>query len=194
MLLIRHAATDMTGRLCGQIDPPLNAKGRQQASALAVLLRRWNVRRLYASDLQRCVETAQALANLWNIPIVARSDLREISFGAWEGRLWSDIRGAEPDIKTIESFPELCPPRGETFACFRNRVLSALKETLADCNGQLAAVVTHVGVMRVVLNSLSSTNRIWDCRQKIDHCSVYRIRVRGLELGGGLYHRKGPFQ
>lgn len=188
LFLIRHAATDMTGRLCGQIDPPLNAMGREQASALEVQLRRWNVRRLYASDLQRAVETAQALAKSWDIPIVPRSDLREISLGAWEGRRWSEIRAAGPDIKSLESSPELCAPGGETFACFRDRSLRALKEIVAECNGHLGAVVTHLGVIRVVLNELSSANRVWEPQQSIDHCSVYRIRISGavLELAGEL--------
>jgi broad specificity phosphatase PhoE len=193
VLLIRHATTDMTGTLCGQIDPPLNAMGREQASALASLLRNWNVRRLYASDLQRALQTAQPLAELWNIPIVARSDLREISFGAWEGRRWSEIRAEGPDITAMETSPELGAPGGETFACFRNRVLSTLKETTADSGGQLTAIVTHLGVMRVVLNELSKpqlnqANRVWNPLQRIDPCAIYRILVNGgsFELVGEL--------
>jgi broad specificity phosphatase PhoE len=188
LLLIRHAATDMTGRLCGQIDPPLNAIGRQQASALAVLLGGWNVQRLYASDLQRAVDTARPLAKSLNIPIVERSDLREISFGAWEGKLWSDIRRSGVDMRTIESSPDLYLPRGETFSCFRNRVLGALRETVAECNGQSAVIVTHVGVIRVVFNELSSANCLWDSQQRIDHCSVYRILLSGgvWEFAGRL--------
>ncbi len=182
LFLIRHAATDMTGTLCGQIDPPLNAMGREQACALASLLQKWNVRRLYASDLQRALQTARPLAELWDIPIVARQDFREISFGDWEGRRWSEIRAAGPAAKALESSPELSPPGGETFTCFRNRVLLAVKETVADCEGQLIAIVAHLGVIRIILNELCSTNHVWEPQRRIDHCSVYRVRVRGAVL------------
>jgi broad specificity phosphatase PhoE len=187
-VLIRHAATDMAGTLCGQLDPPLNAMGKEQAGALAALLQQWDVRRLYASPLQRAIQTARPLAELWDIPIVVRRDLREISFGDWEGKRWSQIRAKYPTITTLESSPELGAPGGETFACFRERVLLALKQSLAECDGELIAFVTHQGVIRVLINEISPENRVGGPPKRIDHCSVYRIRVNGvrLELAGHL--------
>jgi broad specificity phosphatase PhoE len=182
VLLIRHASTAMTGTLCGQLNPPLNALGREQATALAPLLRKWNVRRLYASDLQRAIQTAQPLAELWGIPIMARSDLREISFGTWEGKRWSEVRALTPDIAALESSPDLCAPEGETFTCFRHRVLRALSGIVAECDGQLTAIVTHLGVMRVIFNEFSSTNQASAPLRTIDHCSVFAIRVDGSVL------------
>lgn len=177
LLLIRHAITDMNGTLCGQSNPPLNAMGRAQANALAHQLESWKVRRLYASDLQRAVQTAQYLGKRWGIPVEERSGLREISFGDWEGRSWAQIRADEPDIAVLETSSKLCAPGGETFEFFRNRVLQVLKDTIAECNGQLAAIVTHLGVIRVSLKELSSADCVWESWQRIDHCSVYRIRV-----------------
>jgi broad specificity phosphatase PhoE len=190
LLLIRHAATDMAGTLCGHSDPPLNAIGREQASALASLVNGLNLRRLYTSDLQRAVETAQPLAHLWNIPIVTRSDLREISFGQWEGRRWSEVTANGTDIRAMESLPELCAPGGETFSCFRERVRRALKEAVADSGGHSIAIVTHLGVMRVILSDLNSTSRAWNPHERIEPCSVYRILVNGccLEFDGELTH------
>ncbi len=179
LLLIRHAATDMTGTLCGHSDPPLNAIGRAQATGLTPLLRSCKVRRLYVSDLQRAAQTAQPLAELWGIPVVMRQDLREISFGSWEGRRWSEVRGVGTDIRTMELSTELGALGGETFASFRDRVLRALNEILGDANGLLTAIVTHLGVIRVALNELSPENSVWDPRQRIDHCSVHRLRVSG---------------
>jgi broad specificity phosphatase PhoE len=177
LFLIRHATTDMNGTLCGQSDPPLNAAGRAQASALADLLGSWKVRRLYASDLQRAVQTALSLGRRWGIPVQARSSLREISFGAWEGRTWSQIRAEQPDVSKMETPTEICAPGGETFASFRDRVMRALNETITECDGRLTAIVTHLGVMRVILKELSSADSVWEPWQRIDHCSVHRILV-----------------
>jgi broad specificity phosphatase PhoE len=177
LFLIRHASTDMTGAMCGHSDPPLSRLGRAQARALASVLGGWRIRRLYASDLQRAIQTAKPLAKLWNIPIAPRSAFREISFGQWEGKRWSKIRSDEPNITGMESSPELCAPGGESFACFRGRVLRALQETLVECDGHPMAIVTHLGVIRVVLKELPSVNKVWEPQERIDHCSVYRIRV-----------------
>jgi broad specificity phosphatase PhoE len=177
LLVIRHATTDMDGTLCGQNDPPLNATGRAQARTLAELLENWNVRRLCASDLQRAVQTAQPLGARWGIPVETRSAFREISFGDWEGRSWSQIRADEPDVANLDSSSDFCAPGGETYECFRTRVLRALKDTLVDCNGQLTAIVTHLGVIRVILKELSPVNSAWDPWRRIDPCSFYRIYV-----------------
>jgi broad specificity phosphatase PhoE len=177
LFLIRHAITDMNGTLCGQSDPPLNAMGRAQANALAGELASWRVRRLYASDLQRAVQTAQCLGEQWGIPVEERSGLREISFGEWEGKSWAQIRANEPHIAVMETSSEFSAPGGESFECFRDRVLQAFKETVAECAGQLTAIVTHLGVIRIVLKELSSADSVWESWQRIDHCSVYRIRV-----------------
>jgi broad specificity phosphatase PhoE len=176
LFLIRHAVTDMTGTLCGHSDPPLNAKGREQASLLASVLSGSNVLRLYTSDLRRAVETAQLLANPLNIPIVTRSDLREISFGEWEGRRWAEIPADGPDITAMESQPELSAPGGETFFSFRDRVRRAFKEIVAATGAESTAIVTHLGVMRVILSELSPVNCIWNPHDRIEPCAVYQIR------------------
>ncbi len=180
LLVIRHARTDMSGTLCGQSDPPLNALGREEAKALAQVLRDWNVRRLYASDLQRAVQTAQPLAELWDVPIESRTAFREISFGDWEGRDWSEISAGVPDIRAMESSPAFCAPGGETFGSFRKRVLKALKETAKESSGQVTAIVTHLGVIRVTLEALSSAECAWNPRERIDPCSIYRIQADGM--------------
>jgi broad specificity phosphatase PhoE len=172
----------MAGTLCGQIDPSLNTMGREQASSLALLLRNWKVLRLYTSDLQRAAQTAHPLAELWGIPVVKKADLREISFGSWEGKRWSEVRASGPNITAMESSPELGAPGGETFACFRTRILLALKRTIADSSGYTSAIVTHLGVMRVILTELTSTSAIWNPQQRIDYCAVYRFRVSGSSL------------
>jgi broad specificity phosphatase PhoE len=151
--------------------------GRAQARALASVLSGCKIRRLYTSDLQRAIETAKPLAELWNIPIVPRSALREIPFGQWEGKRWAEIRSDEPNITGMESSPELCAQGGESFISFHERVLRAFQKTLVECDGHPMAIVTQLGAIRVILKELISANKVWGPQQRIDHCSVYRIRL-----------------
>jgi broad specificity phosphatase PhoE len=162
------------------VDPPLNATGREQANALAVSLKSRNIHRLYASDLRRALQTALPLAVLWESTIKARSDLREISFGAWEGKRWSDVRADQPKVPAMESSFELSAPGGEPFGLFRDRTLHALSEIVADLgSSQAAAIVTHLGVIRLILSELRLAGTIWDPQQRIGYCAVYRIRIDG---------------
>jgi broad specificity phosphatase PhoE len=182
VLLIRHAITDMAGTLCGQSDPPLNAIGRDQAESLAQRLRACNIRRLYTSDLQRAIQTAQPIARLGGVPIVATRALREIYFGYWEGKRWSQVRGERPDITSIESLSDFSAPGGESFVCFRDRVVRVLNEIITRSEGQPAAVITHLGVICLILRELKTANHVCVRQQRIDYCSVQRVRVSGPVL------------
>ena len=66
LLLVRHGETswNVDGRLQGQLmpGPALTARGRQQAMELAERLRGEPLDAIYTSDLQRALETAQAVA------------------------------------------------------------------------------------------------------------------------------------
>lgn len=178
LILIRHAMTDMAGTLCGQSDPPLNATGREQAESLAHSLRNCQFRCLYTSDLLRAVETAQALQVLCSADLVVRTELREMNFGEWEGKRWSQVRRDEADMISLESSPDLCPPGGETFGCFRDRVLQVLNEIAADCHRGPTAVITHVGVIRLALKELGPSNEVLTLPHQIDYCSVHRLRMK----------------
>ena len=175
LLLIRHGITDMAGTLCGQSDPPLNEEGHKQAKALASLLESAPVGRLYSSDLQRAVQTALPLADAWNIAAISRKDLREISFGDWEGKRWAEIRSTFPHASNMDS-SAFCATRGETFAAFRARVLRAVRHIVAESSGACTAVVTHLGVIRVLLGELFPPGTHWNTEKRIEYCAVYCIR------------------
>jgi len=82
-MLVRHAATAWTaqGRFQGQTDIPLSPYGRRQVAALALRLRTETLHLLYASDLRRAWETAQAIATPHALRVEAEPRLREMAFG-----------------------------------------------------------------------------------------------------------------
>lgn len=177
LLLIRHATTDLAGKLCGHLDPPLNLDGGAQAAALAHLLRAVPVDRVYASDLRRAVQTAVPLAHMRGISVLERRDLREISFGAWEGMRWHDLypRNNLP-LAAFES-SNVFPPDGESFHDFHHRVLHALNEIILPSPYRTTAVVTHLGVIRIALIALAQINPASDLLRRIEYCSVHRFLV-----------------
>lgn len=171
--------TNLSGTLCGHLDPPLNEEGRLQAAALVPLLERRNICRLYASDLRRAIETAEVLTEAWRIPALARADLREISYGEWEGKRWSELKHSDVlrDIQSFEDSPDVRPPGGESFSIFRDRTERALRAIMADSRGSTVAV-THMGVIRVAIKYLSRPASHARVEGPIEHCGVYRFVFR----------------
>ena len=78
-------------RFQGQVDPPLNKRGRAE-SLLAPLLKKRKIDAVYASDLQRATETAGIINAAGERIITQNSLLRELSFGEWEGLTYDEVQ------------------------------------------------------------------------------------------------------
>ena len=81
LFLVRHAEPAITGVILGQLDPELSAAGRAHA---ATLLTQVKLAAVYSSPLRRALETARLLARGARVEVL--DDLREISYGDWDGR------------------------------------------------------------------------------------------------------------
>ena len=157
--LVRHGETvwNREGRVQGygqgdkQGDPPLSETGRAQARRLEPRLK-GTFTAVYNSGLRRTTETAQlALPGVEAIP---DARLRELSFGAWEGRAWAEVAQTAPDaLASWYRDPyRYAPTDGEMYADLETRVQSWL-ETLPKVGRVLA--FTHGGPIRAVLYGLT---------------------------------------
>jgi broad specificity phosphatase PhoE len=178
LLFIRHAETDLAGRFCGHSDPPVNERGFRQIESLLVALRSESIDAVYTSGLSRALMTANAIGRAFELSPVIVPGLREIGFGEWEGLSWREIEARDPVYarQWPEAYPALPAPGGETFEGFQFRVLSEVKRLLATVSQSCAAVVTHAGVMRVVLRALCRVDEqeAWERTQ--DYCGFFRYQ------------------
>lgn len=108
----------------GWTDVPLADSGRAQARALSERLAGLRLDRIYASDLSRSLETAEIVAEGRGLPVEPARDLRELDFGAWEGRRLEDLWSESPaEARAWESDLTRLPAAfGETFAEFEARI------------------------------------------------------------------------
>jgi alpha-ribazole phosphatase/probable phosphoglycerate mutase len=165
---IRHGETDMAGRFCGQIDPDLNSHGREQANSL----RLEGLEKVYSSDLRRSRSTAEALG----VPVVVRPALREIAFGAWEGLRWEEIERADPEYarEWMARYPALPSPGGEGFQEFTRRVREEVR-WLFEQPGTFA-VVTHAGVLRLVLQHWLGCSEAEAWQRTQSYCCAFTLQ------------------
>ncbi|WP_375456754.1 histidine phosphatase family protein [uncultured Methylobacterium sp.] len=160
---VRHGQTDWNaeGRLQGQRDIDLNAVGRGQAEQAADRLRALAGDGLaeadfVASPLVRTRRTMEILRARLDLPPAAyRTDarLKEIHFGAWEGRTWAEIRQRDPAGAGARDRDRWgYRPAGagaESYAMLTARVAPAFAGL-----GATTVVVAHGGVARAMLVAL----------------------------------------
>src|SRR4051812_30297042 len=115
-LLIRHGETDAVGKTIMGWQPGwhLNANGRRQAELLAARLARIPIRAIYASPLERAMQTAEPMALTHNLTVQPVDDLGEIRFGEWEGRSIAELDRL-PDWQRFNSFRSGTQPPGGEF-------------------------------------------------------------------------------
>ena len=168
LLLIRHGENDymlrrLTGRTAGI---SLNAKGQQQAQGLADALVHAPLRAIYASPLERAVETAQPLAQSHSLEIQVRTGLIEVDYGRFQGRTYKQLARTNLWKILLEKPSQIRFPDGETFSEVQQRVAAELEtlvgewqarveaEKTADGNKveeAVIAVVAHADIVRLAL-------------------------------------------
>lgn len=143
----------------GQIDIPLNAAGQQQAHALARTLRVELSNHsaqpliLVSSDLQRARQTAQAVAELCQLPLILNSGLRERCYGGFEGLAYEDIAQRYPVAfaRWRARDPQALFPSGETEAetllAFHTRSVACVTDIVRSYPEGTVIIVTHGGVL-----------------------------------------------
>jgi broad specificity phosphatase PhoE len=179
LFFIRHAETDLAGRFCGHANPTVNERGLRQIEELLNALRNESIEAVYTSDLARALITAEAIGRAFGLSPIAVPGLREIDFGEWEGLTWAEIESSDPANarRWSEEYPDLPAPGGEPIAAFRSRALSAIECLLAASSQRCAAVVTHAGVMRVVLRSLCGLNEQEAWKRTQAYCGYFRYEA-----------------
>lgn len=151
--LIRHAAsTAVKGSAIGVSDPPLSDLGRAQAVHLAATMATQALVRIISSDRQRALATARILALPHGLDIEATAALRELDFGAWEGRSLAELWSEEPlAARAWEGDIRATPPSfGESVRDLERRV-GTLWDSLQPlpAEGEIA-LVAHQGSLAVL--------------------------------------------
>lgn len=102
LLLWRHGRTEWNaeGRFQGQLDPPLDERGRRQAAQAAPYLAAGLTPEdtvVVSSDLVRAAETARSLTGLLGGPLRLDERLREHGMGSWEGLTRAEVADRFPE-------------------------------------------------------------------------------------------------
>lgn len=151
--LIRHATYGLIGhRLAGRTPGhALGEEGRAQAAALAASLDAHPLAAVIASPLERTRETAAAIAERRDLPVLIEPGLNEIDFGDWTGETF-DVLHARPAWRAFNRFRSTAPiPGGETMLAAQARAVAAVLRLRAAYPQAGLALVSHADVIKAVL-------------------------------------------
>jgi broad specificity phosphatase PhoE len=151
--LARHGQTDwnLEGRTQGGKDIPLNETGKQQAQQLKARLAGIALTTVYSSTLSRSRQTAEIVHG--QTPIVSLPNLKERSFGKFEGRLRDDPETG-PQWKKRQWIPDDSLDGGESLNAWRERVKTAIDTIRKEHTSGSILVVGHDYTNRMILSVL----------------------------------------
>jgi broad specificity phosphatase PhoE len=152
--LARHGQTAYNAepRFQGHLPVPLDATGRAQAAELAERAVPYGFTILYASPLERALETARVVGERIGLEPLLDARLSETDCGDWTGRAMADVQAEDPERfqAWVEGDPNFRFPGGESFAEQAERVQAAVADIRAAPE-RPALVVSHRHTMRFAL-------------------------------------------
>ncbi|WP_236189132.1 alpha-ribazole phosphatase family protein [Pseudomonas paraglycinae] len=181
--LLRHGETELGGGLRGSLDDALTEKGWTQMREAVSGQGPWD--RLVSSPLQRCARFAEELSAQRDLPVSLDKNLQELHFGAWEGQSAAALM--ETDAEGLGLFwadpYAFTPPQGEPVSDFSARVLAAVMRLHAAHAGERVLLVSHGGVMRLLLAQARGLPREQLLNVEVAHGALFSLIV---EADGSL--------
>ena len=174
IILVRHGETDANTMGCflGDLDADLSTDPNKLAAIknMALALEKWEnpIKVIICSPAKRAQQTAKIINDILNIDIVIEPNIREISFGSWEGKTSQEVGADElTKWKMRNPDPNTGPTNGETLKSIGDRVENVLNKLCQDYENCTIILVTHVYVIKAALDramNLSDgyhSNRLW---------------------------------
>jgi probable phosphomutase (TIGR03848 family) len=200
VLLVRHGLTASTGQLLTGWTPgvSLDDRGLAQAKALAERLAPVPLRAIVTSPLERCQQTAEAIAGARGegeatsetadsgpraVQPVIDERVGECRYGDWTGRPLNEL-AKDPLWPAVQAHPSSVRfpgPDGEAMLDMQHRAVSAVR----DWNARLApeaiyAVCSHGDVIKAIVADALGLHLDMCQRIQADPCSLTVIRYTPL--------------
>jgi probable phosphoglycerate mutase len=194
IVLVRHGRTELTEarKISGGDgdDPSLSAAGNSDAEKVAHALKAigsqgsWQriapISAVVTSPMKRARETAEIIAEGFGLQVTDNENLREISFGDWDGLSHEEAQVHDPELwNSWRGSWEVSPPNGESLEVFDQRLRLAREQIVERHSGKTVVVVAHVMPIRGFLRWAFDAAAAAYWRPQVAPCSISIIRVWG---------------
>jgi probable phosphoglycerate mutase len=173
----------------GNLDEGLTDLGQRQAAALAAWMPTEvpELDAIFSSTMQRARETAEILAQAYNMPLYFDDRLREVGNNRLDHTAWpsddlpeySDYWGSEKPFSSITPEREM----GESLMHFRVRVGNFIEELISLYRGSRIAAVCHGGVIEIAFDHVFNVGpwrrcEVWSNNTGVTHFELVEHPLR----------------
>lgn len=132
---------------------------------------------IISSDLIRSVATADALHHDDRERLPHHADLRELHFGVWDGKHFSEVAEMHPDLSRAywETPGDIAPPGGESWNAAAARVGTVVDALNAAHPTAHIIAVAHFGVILTQVQRALGVGPTDAMAHKIDNLSVTEL-------------------
>ncbi len=156
LILVRHGATQasFSGVYCGRLDLPLARRGIADIKKAARLLSKPRPDRVYCSELLRARQTASLIAP--GSQAIFLSSLREMNFGAFEGKSADEIKSRMPDAwqAYMDDYMSFTFPGGDNIKSYLTKTAATLNSIIEKNDNRRVLIVSHKGFILSALSEL----------------------------------------
>lgn len=155
LYLVRHGETELNVKKVyyGSTDCALTDNGKAQAMSLRNIFETMSLNVVLESPLLRAKDTATLLLGENPVTRICDNRLKELNFGAWEGKSWQELQGDETYEKWCVDWQTTRPPEGESFLDLSTRV-RAFYEELIKREEETVLIVAHHAVLQQLMACL----------------------------------------
>lgn len=155
--LTRHGETEWNtqNRLQGWKNSPLTDKGIKGAQLLGERLSNIDFNVIYTSPSERAFQTANYIRSGRDIPVLTDENLKEMSYGDWEGKTRNELKQKfKKEFYNFSNDLNLYnhqSHKGESLTDIKQRVEDVLKRIHAENTSGNILIVTHGVTLKIIL-------------------------------------------
>jgi broad specificity phosphatase PhoE len=176
IFFIRHGQTQSNANGIQQgvrIDDYLNTQGVLQIQDLAKITSFLDLDILFTSYLHRAEETASIIQDRLIQPVQLLHDfrLRERNFGQLSGKTekeWDKLLPNHQEMENMQLY-DYRPFGGESVDEVRQRAVSAILDITQNYDHKNIGVVTHAGIIRLMLFHFPDITRIYHTKSQMEN-------------------------
>lgn len=172
LIFVRHGRPE---RDDSSADPPLSAKGHDQAARVADYLLGERIDHVVASTMRRAHQTAEPLAQALGLDIELRDDIREVNEGSGKYVPSEELDADSDIVRQVRDDPMSLFDEHGGWDPWKQRIDEAVEELVQRNGGGRVAVFCHGMVMATAF--CSATDAEEPLRFLADYTSLFRLKA-----------------
>lgn len=189
---MRHGETgsNSEGKIHKKSDPEnLTKNGVKQIQKTAVALTLYSPTDIYCSKEERARQSAKIISRKLGIPQDEVMGLEERNWGQYAGLSFEEIKQkAGMDNMSFEERYNFVPPNGESWKVAEKRLLKVLHKIISGNEGKTVAILTHGGVIRILMPTLLGVSKEESYKYDPDNASISVFDYEGGKFSKIVYN------